>query len=182
MDIKITKCSPDKLKTKPADESKLGFGQIFTDHMFTVKYKDGKGWHEPVIGPYGPIILDPTAMSLHYGQEIFEGLKAYHGKDGSIYLFRPMENIKRMNASAERLCMATIDPELFMEAMKKLVLLEQDWIPRGAGTSLYIRPTMIATEPALGVHPSNQYLFFIIVGPVGAYYPEGIQSDEDLRQ
>ena len=173
MDIKITKCSPDKLKAKPADESKLGFGQIFTDHMFTVKYKDGKGWHEPVIGPYGPIILDPTAMSLHYGQEIFEGLKAYHGKDGSIYLFRPMENIKRMNASAERLCMATIDPELFMEAMKKLVLLEQDWIPRGAGTSLYIRPTMIATEPALGVHPSNQYLFFIIVGPVGAYYPEG---------
>jgi branched-chain amino acid aminotransferase len=173
MDIKITKCAPDKLKAKPTDESKLGFGQIVTDHMFTVKYKSGKGWYEPIIGPYGPIILDPTAMSLHYGQEIFEGLKAYRGKDGSIYLFRPMENIKRMNASAERLCMATIDAELFMEAMKKLVLLEQDWIPRGAGTSLYIRPTMIATEPALGVHPANQYLFFIIVGPVGAYYPEG---------
>lgn len=173
MDIKIVKCASDKLKAKPADESKLGFGKIFTDHMFTVKYQEGKGWHEAVVGPYAPIVLDPTAMSLHYGQEIFEGLKAYRGHDGSIYLFRPMENIKRMNASAERLCMATIDPDLFFEGMKQLVLLEKDWIPRGAGTSLYIRPTMIATEPALGVHPADQYLFFIIVGPVGAYYPEG---------
>lgn len=173
MDIKITKCAPDRMKPKPADESRLGFGQVFTDHMFTVAYRAGRGWHDAAIVPYGPIVLDPTAMCLHYGQEIFEGLKAYRGKDGSIYLFRPRENIKRMNSSAERLCMATIDPDLFFEGMKGLVLLEQDWIPHGAGTSLYIRPTMIATEPALGVHPANQYLFFIIVGPVGAYYPEG---------
>ena len=126
MDIKIIKCAPDKMKKKPSDESKLGFGKIFTDHMFTVNYEEGRGWHDPVIGPYNPIVLDPTSMNLHYGQQIFEGLKAYRGKDGGIYLFRPEENIRRMNASAVRLCMATIDPELFMDAMKTLVLLEQD--------------------------------------------------------
>jgi branched-chain amino acid aminotransferase len=112
-------------------------------------------------------------MSLHYGQLIFEGLKAYRGKDGAIYLFRPTANIKRMNNSARRLCMPTVDEGLFMEAIRELVLVEQDWIPRGRGTSLYIRPTMIATEKALGVHPSAEYLFFIITVPVGAYYPEG---------
>jgi branched-chain amino acid aminotransferase len=112
-------------------------------------------------------------MCLHYAQEIFEGLKAYRGKDGAIFLFRPTENIKRMNASAERLCMPSIDEGIFLNALKKLVILEKDWIPHGAGTSLYIRPTMIATEPALGVHPANEYLFFIVVGPVGAYYPQG---------
>jgi branched-chain amino acid aminotransferase len=112
-------------------------------------------------------------MCLHYAQEIFEGLKAYRGKDGAIFLFRPTENIKRMNSSAERLCMPSIDEAIFLDALKKLVVLEKDWIPHGAGTSLYIRPTMIATEPALGVHPANEYLFFIVVGPVGAYYPQG---------
>ncbi|HQI25041.1 MAG TPA: branched-chain amino acid aminotransferase, partial [Smithella sp.] len=173
MEIKIKKVPLKKRKTKPADESKLGFGKIFTDHMFTMKYREGEGWYDPVIEPYHPLQLDPTAMCLHYGQEIFEGLKAYRGQDSAIYLFRPMENIKRMNASAERLCMARIDEDLFMEAMKKLVLLEKDWIPHGEGTSMYIRPTMIATEAALGVHPANEYLFFIVVGPVGAYYPQG---------
>jgi len=149
MDIKIVKVPAKKRKLKPADESKLGFGQIFTDHMFTMQYFEGKGWYDPKIAPYKPLALDPAAMCLHYGQLIFEGMKAYWGKDGSIFLFRPVE------------------------ALKKLVLLEKDWIPRGSGTSLYIRPTMIATETAIGVHPSNAYLFFIIVGPVGAYYPEG---------
>lgn len=173
MDIKIKKAPLKKRKVKPTDESKLGFGKIFTDHMFTMKYKEGKGWHDAVIEPYHDLKMDPTAMCLHYGQEIFEGLKAYRGKDGSIYLFRPTENIKRMNLSAERLCMAHIDEDLFMEGMKKLVLLEKDWIPHGEGTSMYIRPTMIATEAALGVHPANEYLFFIVVGPVGAYYPQG---------
>jgi branched-chain amino acid aminotransferase len=187
MDIRIIQATPDKLKQKPLDESKLGFGKIFTDHFFTVTYHNDKGWHDPMIEPYRPLPLDPTAMCLHYGQEIFEGLKAYRGKDDVIYLFRPTENIKRMNASAERLCMPTIDPDLFLDAVKKLVILEKDWIPRGEGTSLYIRPTMIATEPALGVHPANQYLFFIVVGPVGAYYPEGFSptkifvSDEYVR-
>ncbi len=173
MKIKVIKASPKKRKAKPKDESKLGFGQIFTDHFFNMKYKEGKGWHDAVIEPYRPLKLDPTAMCLHYAQEIFEGLKAYRGKDGAIFLFRPTENIKRMNSSAERLCMPSIDEAIFLDALKKLVVLEKDWIPRGAGTSLYIRPTMIATEPALGVHPANEYLFFIVVGPVGAYYPQG---------
>lgn len=173
MEIKIKKALLKNRKKKPTDESKLGFGKIFTDHMFTMKYKDGKGWHNAVIEPYHALQLDPTAMCLHYGQEIFEGLKAYRGQKNEIYLFRPTENIKRMNVSAERLCMARIDEDLFMEGMKKLVLLEKDWIPHGVGTSMYVRPTMIATEAALGVHPANEYLFFIVVGPVGAYYPQG---------
>ena len=173
MEIKIVQVPPEKGKARPTDESNLGFGKIFTDHFFTMKYHHDRGWHDAMIGPYHELSLEPTAMCFHYGQEIFEGLKAYRGRNGSIFLFRPSENIKRMNASAKRLCMPTIDPDLFMEAMKKLALIEQDWIPHGRGTSLYIRPTMIATERSLGVHPSNEYLFFIVVGPVGAYYPEG---------
>jgi branched-chain amino acid aminotransferase len=173
MEIKVIQAPPEKRKAKPTDESKLGFGKIFTDHIFTMPWHEGKGWHDPLIEPYRPLQLDPTAMCLHYAQEIFEGMKAYRGKGGALFLFRPMENIRRMNVSAERLCMPKIDEGLFMEALTKLILIERDWIPHGSGTSLYIRPTMIATEPALGVHPSNEYLFFIIVGPVGAYYPEG---------
>jgi branched-chain amino acid aminotransferase len=171
--IRVKRVSEKKRKQKPTDESKLGFGQIFTDRFFTMKYKEGQGWYDAMIEPYHPIVLDPAAVCLHYGQLIFEGLKAYRGKDGSIYLFRPYENIKRMNASADRLCMPTVDPDVFFQGIKKLVLLEKDWIPRGIGTSLYIRPTMIATEAFLGVHPSAEYLLFVIVGPVGAYYPEG---------
>jgi branched-chain amino acid aminotransferase len=171
--IRVKRVSEKKRKQKPTDESKLGFGQIFTDRFFTMKYKEGQGWYDAMIEPYHPIVLDPAAVCLHYGQLIFEGLKAYRGKDGSIYLFRPYENIKRMNASADRLCMPTVDPDVFFRGIKKLVLLEKDWIPRGIGTSLYIRPTMIATEAFLGVHPSAEYLLFVIVGPVGAYYPEG---------
>jgi branched-chain amino acid aminotransferase len=187
MDIKIVKVEPNKFKPKPADESKLGFGKIVTDHFFTMKYHVDRGWHDAIIEPYRPLSLDPTAMCLHYGQEIFEGLKAYRGKNDQIFLFRPLENIKRMNTSAERLCMPMIDPELFMNALKKLVLIEKDWIPRTRGASLYIRPTMIATEAALGVHDANEYLFFIVVGPVGVYYPQGFSptsmyvTDEYVR-
>ncbi len=172
MEIKITPVAPERRKPKPADETKLGFGKIFTDHFFTMTYSSGR-WHDPAIEAYRPLSLDPTSMCLHYAQEIFEGMKAYRGKDGAIYLFRPVENAKRMNMSARRMCMPEIDVDLFLEAVKKLVLLEKEWVPHGAGTSLYIRPTMIATEAALGVHPSGEYLFFIVVGPVGAYYPEG---------
>lgn len=172
MEIKIIKALPKYMKPKP-DETKLGFGKHFSDHMFSMKYKAGTGWHDPVIEPYHYLQLDPTAMCLHYGQEIFEGLKAYRGKKDEIYLFRPMENIRRMNSSAERLCMAPMDETVFFDALKKFVLLEKDWIPRETGSSLYIRPTMIATEAALGVHPSSEYLFFIIAGPVGAYYAHG---------
>lgn len=173
MEIKMIQAPPEKRKAKPTDESKLGFGKTFTDHIFTMPWHAGKGWHDPKIEPYRPFQLDPTAMCLHYAQEIFEGLKAYRGKGGAIYLFRPLENVRRMNVSAGHLCMPQIDEGLFMEAMTKLVLLEKDWIPHGSGTSMYIRPTMIATEPALGVHAANEYLFFIVVGPVGTYYPEG---------
>jgi len=173
MEIEIIKVSPERRKPKPADETKLGFGKVFTDHFFTMQHSEGRGWHDALIEPYRPLSLDPTAMCLHYAQEIFEGMKAYRGRDGAIYLFRPADNAKRMNMSARRMCMPEIGVDFFLEAVKKLVLLEKEWIPHGAGASLYIRPTMIATEAALGVHPSREYLFFIVVGPVGAYYPEG---------
>ena len=173
MKISIKKVVPDKMKPKPTDESKLGFGKWFTDHMFTMKYHGSKGWHDAKIGPYKPLSLDPAAMVFHYAQEIFEGLKAYRGKNGEIYLFRPEENFKRMNVSAERLCMPQLDVAVAMEGMKNLIKLDKDWIPHSEGASLYIRPTMIATEAALGVHAANEYLFFIIIGPVGAYYAEG---------
>jgi branched-chain amino acid aminotransferase len=174
MEVKVIEAAPEQRKPKPPSESQLGFGKIFTDHVFTMTWNSGEGWHDPVVEPYHPLQIDPTAMCLHYGQEIFEGMKAYRGKDGhGVYLFRPTENIKRMNVSAERLCMPQIEEKLFMEALEKLLSVDQDWIPRSEGSSLYIRPTMIATERALGVHPSNEYLFFIIMSPVGAYYAEG---------
>lgn len=173
MEIKVIQAPPEKRKAKPTDESKLGFGKIFTDHIFTMPYHAGRGWHDPQIEPYRPFQLDPTATCLHYAQEIFEGMKAYRGKGGAIFMFRPTDNIRRMNVSAERLCMPQLDEGLFMEALTKLIMLEKDWIPHGSGTSVYIRPTMIGTEPALGVHAADEYLFFIVMGPVGAYYPEG---------
>lgn len=174
MEIKVTLAKPDRLKPKPNDESKLGFGDIFTDHMFLMDYEKGREWFNPRIEPYRHLSIDPAAMVLHYGQEVFEGLKAYYGKDGGIYLFRAGENIKRMNRSAVRLCMPEVDTDLFMEGMKKLILLDKEWVPKTPGTSLYIRPTMLATEPHLGVRPSHNYLFYIIIGPVGAYYKEGL--------
>jgi len=174
MEIKVTKADPGRLKPKPADESQLGFGDILADHMFLLDYESGKGWFNARIEQYGNLSIDPAAMALHYGQEIFEGLKGYRGKDGGIYLFRARDNFMRMNRSATRLCMPELDMDLVMEGMKKLILLDQEWVPRSEGTSLYIRPTMLATEPHLGVRPANAYLFFIIIGPVGAYYKEGL--------
>jgi branched-chain amino acid aminotransferase len=174
MEIKIIKAASSLVKPKPKDESKLGFGDILSDHMFLMDYQSGKGWINARIEPYGNISIDPAAMAVHYGQEIFEGLKAYRGKDGGIYLFRAMENFKRLNRSAARLCMPEVDVEFTMNALKKLILLDQDWVPHTEGTSLYIRPTMLATEPHLGVRPAKEYLFFIIIGPVGAYYKEGL--------
>ncbi|MBW1817345.1 MAG: branched-chain amino acid aminotransferase, partial [Deltaproteobacteria bacterium] len=173
MEIKTNEVKPDQLKLKPKDES-LAFGDIPSDHMYLLDYEAGKGWFNPRIVPYGDLSIDPAAMAFHYGQEIFEGLKAYRGEGGEIYLFRAEENFKRFNRSASRLCMPEVDISFAMEAMKKLILLDQDWVPQSAGTSLYIRPTMIATEPHLGVRVSNNYLFFIIIGPVGAYYKEGL--------
>ena len=173
MEIPITKSATIGQRPRPKSEAELGFGKYFTDHMFLMDYEKGKGWINPRIVPDGPLSLDPSAMVFHYGQEIFEGLKAYRWPDGTIALFRPDMNIDRWNRSARRLCMAETDPEIFMQGMKTLILLDRDWIPSSKGTSLYIRPTMIATEAALGVKPSSRYLFFIILGPVGPDYPEG---------
>ncbi|MBI9083203.1 MAG: branched-chain amino acid aminotransferase [Desulfobacterales bacterium] len=170
--MNITVTRTDQPKTKPADD-KLGFGSLFTDHMFNMDYTPEKGWHNPRIEPYGPIVMDPATMVLHYGQEVFEGLKAYRKPDGGIQLFRPLENIRRMNRSCRRLCIPEMDETVILEALKALVDLERDWVPGSPGTSLYIRPTVIAMDPFLGVRASHTYRFFIILSPVGAYYPEG---------
>ena len=161
-------------KEKPQDESKLGFGRIFTDHMFLMNYDEGQGWHDPRIVPYGPIALDPSAMVLHYGQEVFEGMKAYRNVNGGINLFRPDKNMARLNVSNERLCIPKIDEEFCVEAIKKLVEVEKDWVPHQEGTSLYIRPFIFSTDAHLGVHPAEHLLFIVICSPVGAYYPEGL--------
>jgi len=161
-------------KEKPQDETKLGFGHIFTDHMFAMNYDTGMGWHDARIVPYGDITLSPAAMCLHYGQEIFEGLKAYRRADGGIQLFRPDENYKRLNNSAKRMVIPEIDEEFMIEATKKLVAIEKDWVPHTDGASLYIRPFIIATDPYVGVRPADHYLFLIILSPSGAYYSTGL--------
>lgn len=161
-------------KQKPGPNDKLGFGNIFTDHMFIMNYDEGEGWHDPRIVPYAPLSLDPAAMCLHYGQEVFEGMKAYRTPEGQVVLFRPDRNMARLNLSNERLCIPAIDEALGVEAVKKLVEVDQDWIPQGEGTALYIRPFIIAVDPHVGVHPAHHLLFLIILSPVGAYYPEGI--------
>jgi branched-chain amino acid aminotransferase len=156
-------------------ENKLGFGTIFTEHMLQMRYSvDEGGWQAPEVTSFHDLILHPATMMLHYGQQVFEGLKAFAGpNEEDILLFRPDMNIARFNRSCERLCVPTVDPNLFMDEMSKLIRLDKDWIPRTHGTSLYVRPTIIATDPFLGVRPSRQYLFYIILCPVGAYYPEG---------
>ena len=170
--MKLTITKADQLKTKP-DDSKLGFGTIFTDHMFNMDYNPQDGWHNPRIEPYASIDMDPATMVLHYGQGVFEGLKAYRTDTGAVQLFRPKDNFKRMNNSSRLLCIPQIDEDFAIDALKKLLTIEKDWVPSAPGTSLYIRPTIIATDPFLGVRASHTYRFFIILSPVGAYYPEG---------
>ncbi len=161
-------------KAKPEDESKLGFGHIFTDHMFVMNYDEGEGWHDARIVPYGDISLSPASMCLHYAQEIFEGLKAYRTDDGHIQLFRPDENFKRMNNSCERMVIPKINEEDALYALKKLIEIEKDWVPHKEGASLYIRPFIISTDPYIGVKPASHYLFMIILSPSGAYYSTGL--------
>ena len=163
------------LKPKPQDETQLGFGRIFTDHMFLMNYEKGRGWYDPRIVLYGDFSMDPAAMVFHYGQAIFEGTKCYRRQDGGLQLFRPEENLARMSRSAERMAMPHLDEETALEGLKKLVEIEKDWVPHQEGTSLYIRPTMIALDAQLGVHASHKYLFYIILSPVGAYYKEGLK-------
>ena len=184
MEIKINRIETPK---QLPDSSSLGFGKIFTDHMFIADYSKEEGWHDARIIPYGNISISPASTTLHYGTEIFEGLKAYRTADGSIQLFRPIENARRMNRSAERLCMPQFPEEDFVEAVKTLVKLDERWVPSDPGTSLYIRPFTIGNDETLGVHAVNHATFIIILSPVGSYYKEGLNpvsimiEDQDVR-
>ncbi len=171
MEITITKST--NLKEKPPVKG-LPFGKVFTDHMFLLDYETGKGWHNARIVPYGPLQFELGCVVFHYGQEIFEGMKAYRTAEGKVQMFRPMENINRMNVSAERLCIPHIPEDVFMDGLKSLITVEQDWVPAEEGTSLYIRPMVIATDCMLGVHASHKYLFAIICCVVDKYYKEGL--------
>lgn len=172
MDIKVT--LTDNPKQKFTDEGTLGFGRIFTDHMFTMEYEEGKGWFNPQITPYHNFTLDPAAVVFHYGQEIFEGLKAYKDEKGTVRLFRAEKNFARLNSSCDRLCMARINEEDALMALEKLLEIEKDWIPTSLGTSLYIRPFMFGTDVRLGVSASTKYTFAIILSPSGPYYNNGL--------
>ncbi len=183
-DFPVTRA--ETLKPKP-DPKTLVFGRTFTDHMFLMNYDEGRGWHSGRIVPYGPLGLEPSAMVFHYAQEVFEGMKAYRTPDGGVQLFRPMDNVRRLNTSCERLCIPALPEETALAGIEALVALEADWVPREPGTSLYIRPFVIATDEALGVHASHSYIFCVICCPVGAYYKEGLNpvriyvENEDVR-
>ncbi len=184
MNISITRTTCPKEKP---DSSTLGFGKIFTDHMFMMDYNSEKGWYNARIIPFAPIAIHPASTVLHYGAEIFEGLKAYRRADGTVQLFRPMENIRRMNNSAERLCLPQIPEEDALEVLTAFVQCEQDWTPSAPGTSLYLRPFLYGNDETLGVHAVHNATFVIIASPVGSYYKEGINpvkimiEDQDVR-
>ena len=184
LDIKITRTTAPKAKP---DESNLGFGKKFTDHMFVMDYTEGKGWHDARIVPYGPFELDPATVVFHYAQEIFEGMKAYRTADDTVQLFRPDCNAKRFQDSADRLCIPKIPVEDYIQAVETLVDVDRDWVPHSDGASLYIRPFVFANDVGLGVHASKHYIFCIICAPSGAYYAEGINpvriyvEDEYIR-
>lgn len=171
MEIRIEKTTTPKQKP---DWKNLGFGHIFTDHMFIMDYDAGQGWHDARIVPYQPLVLDPSALVFHYAQECFEGLKAYRCADGSVQLFRPDKNAERMQSTHDRLCIPQIPVADFVDAVKALVSVDKDWVPAEPDTSLYIRPFTIATEAVLGVKASAKYQFIVICSPSGAYYAEGL--------
>jgi branched-chain amino acid aminotransferase len=173
MEIRIVPLPDEKKKPKFTNDAKLAFGRIFTERMLLAEWNAGQGWFDARIKPYEPFVLDPACSVFHYAQEIFEGLKGYKWRDGTIALFRPEMNARRFNRSADRLCMPEVPEDLFLNGITELVRLERDWIPTSPGTSLYIRPTMIAVEPVLGVKPSDYFYFYVILSPVGAYYPSG---------
>jgi len=171
VDIKIKPLDPDQVRKPPTED--FGFGNLFVNRMFTQYYDKEIGWHDAQIGPFQNFSLSPATAALHYAQEIFEGTKAYRRPDGDINLFRPWENMKRFNKSARRMAMPVVDEEEHLTAIIKLLELEQEWVPYAPGATLYVRPAMFATEPALGVHASTSYVHFVIAGPVGAYFKEG---------
>lgn len=168
------------LKEKPKEGAALGFGRYFTDYMFTMKYTAAEGWHGAKIVPNEPQSFDLGTSIFHYAQGIFEGMKAFRQPDGSVCVFRPEENWARMNRSAERMCIPTFPAELAQEGLEELLCIEKDWIPKERGTALYIRPTIVATQVMLGVHASAEYLFFIILSPVGSYYAHGLEPTKLL--
>ncbi len=169
--IRITRATT--LKKRPKD-SDLGFGKVFTDHMFVMDFQEEKGWYDPRVEPYAPFSLDPAAAVLHYAQSVFDGLKAFRGRDGKVRLFRPQKHIERMNTSAKRMCIPPLDPDLALKSLVTLVGIDRDWVPASVGHALYVRPTIVASEPFLGVRPAHSYIYFVILSPVGAYYPEGM--------
>jgi len=169
--IRISKAATKK--TRPKDKD-LTFGTVFTDHMFVMDFEEEKGWYDPRVEPYAPLVLDPATAVLHYAQMLFEGLKAFRGQDGKIRLFRPQKHAERLNVTARRLCIPPLEPEMILRSWATLVDTDRDWVPSTVGTSLYIRPTIIASEPFLGVRPAKEYIYYVILSPVGAYYPEGI--------
>ena len=169
--IRITKTTSKRDKPKDKD---LAFGNVFTDHMFVANFEEEKGWYDPRVEPYAPFPLDPATAVLHYGQSLFEGLKAFRGRDGKIRLFRPDKHVARLNRTAERMCIPALDPDLVLKSWTTLVDVDRDWAPSSVGTSLYIRPTIIASEAFLGVRPAKEYLYYVILSPVGPYYPEGL--------
>jgi branched-chain amino acid aminotransferase len=169
--IRITRAATRKPRPKDSD---LGFGTVFTDHMFVMDFQEEKGWYDPRVEPYGPLSLDPATAVLHYAQALFEGLKAFRSRQGTIRLFRPQKHVERLNHTARRMCIPALDPDLVLKSWLTLVDVDRDWVPSAVGTSLYLRPTIIASEPFLGVRPARQYLYYVILSPVGAYYPEGI--------
>ena len=173
MEVKYSARSAEQLKIPPASMSGVIFGTVFSDHMFCMEWEEGKGWYNAEIKPYGPLMLEPSSMVLHYAQMSFEGLKAYQTDSGEHVLFRPRENFKRMNRTSLRMCLPELDIEEVLTTLKKLLRLDSGWVPYEAGTSLYIRPTILATEEAIGLKVSSKYLFFIILSPVGPYYPQG---------
>ena len=162
-------------KPKPADAT-LTFGKVLTDHMFLMNYEEGKGWHNPRIEPYGPLSLDPATSVLHYGQAIFDGLKAFRGDDGQIRLFRPDRHAERFNRSAKLMSMPEVPVDIIRQSFDALVGLDADWVPRKAGTSLYLRPTIIATDVMLGVHPVHSLLYFLILSPVFVIQPRILEN------
>ena len=169
--IRISRAATKKPKPK---DSELTFGTVFTDHMFVLDFQEEKGWYDPRVEPYGPFPLDPAAAVLHYAQAVFDGLKAFRGRDGQVRLFRPQKHVERLIQSSQRLCIPPLDPDLALKSLVSLVGIEKDWVPSTVGTSLYVRPTIIASEPFLGVRPAKSYIYYVILSPVGAYYPEGI--------
>jgi branched-chain amino acid aminotransferase len=174
MDLRIEKTRQPKKRPTDQELASIKFGTTFTDHMLLIDYKKGTGWHNGRIVPYGPLSLDPAATCLHYGQLIFEGMKAYKVAGGKVVMFRPDQNMARMNTSCERMCMPQIDEKETLGAISKLVEVEEAWVPSLPGTALYVRPFILADEAFLGVHPSSSYMFATILSPVGAYFKEGL--------